>query len=303
MRNSRIPVIIDTDIGDDIDDAFALCLAIKSPELEILGVTTVYRDTTRRAKIAKRLFRLAGRPDVPIVAGCGTSINNPLKFGKAQDFAAKPDTYIDEIDDEVIDTDKNAITFLYETIKASEIPVTIITIGALTNIAILLRQYTDVKDNIRQIVMMGGAYFMNFSEHNISCDPEAAQIVLDSGIEILGVGLDVTFKCKLEEDHLRQLDNHQHPCIKFLMAMRRNWKHDVFLHDPLAVALAFDPSYVTSKKLRYAVELTGTYTKGMTINLSNYNWSRNPDESNFSVCETVENDRFVKMYMERLLSF
>lgn len=303
MENKKIPVIIDTDIGDDIDDAFALCLAIKSPELEILGVTTVYRDTVRRAKIAKRLFRLAGRSDVPIVAGCGTSINNPIKFGVKQDFSAKPDTYIDEIDDEVIDTNQNAINFINETIRTNREPVTIITIGALTNIAILLRQYPDIKDQIRQIVMMGGAYFMNFSEHNISCDPEAAQIVLDSGIEILGVGLDVTFKCKLEEEHLKQLDEHGHPCVKFLMAMRRNWKHEVFLHDPLAIALAFDPSYVTKKKLKYTVELTGTYTKGMTINLSNYNWSQSSDESNFFVCDTVENDRFVKMYMERILSF
>ncbi len=303
MSMRKIPVIIDTDIGDDIDDAFALCLAMKSPEIELLGVTTVFKDTVRRAKIAKRLIRLGGMDKVPVIPGCGIPLCNPVKFGVPQDFGRKPDTYIDDTDEEPLDEDTDAVTFLRDTAAACAEPLTLVTLGPLTNIALFITQHRGLIPKIGRIVMMGGAYFMNYQEHNISCDPEAAQIVLDSGIPVTAVGLDVTFQCKLSGEQIRMLDMDPHPCIRFLMAMRRNWGHDVYLHDPLAVAAAFDPTLTVREKHCFAVELHGMYARGIMVNLSDFNWKKDKKGSMLEVCSQVDSKRFVDMAMERLTAF
>ena len=97
----RIPVIIDTDIGDDIDDAFALCLAMQSPEIEILGVTTVFKNTRARAMIAKKLLTLGGYPDIPVAAGASIPLSNPEMFGKPVDFEELPKSYRPEYETEL----------------------------------------------------------------------------------------------------------------------------------------------------------------------------------------------------------
>lgn len=303
MGKDVIPVIIDTDIGDDIDDAFALCLAMKSPELKLLGVTTVFKDTVRRARMAAAILRLGGFGEIPVVPGCGIPINNPYKFGQKQDFQEKPWTYIDELDSEYVDMKQDAVGFIIDTIKKSTTPITIITLGALTNIAHVFKQYPKAVDKIDRIVMMGGAYLMNFMENNIACDPEAAQEVLDSGVKILGVGIDVTLKCKLDGKCIAKLEAHPHPCIKLLMKMRRNWNHDIYLHDPLAVAAVFKDTLVKTEKRRYAVELSGQYSRSMTVHLSDHNWQYDPSDSNMEVCTDVDSESFIDLYMERVLSF
>lgn len=303
MKENKIPVIIDTDIGDDIDDAFALCLAMKSPELDILGVTTVFKNTVCRARMASRLLRLGGFSHVPVRAGCGIPLSNPEKFGFKQDFYEKPLMYLDEMDDEPVDVSQDAADYIIHTLEQSKAPITLITLGALTNIAEILRRRPEIKSKIQRIVMMGGAFLMNFCEHNIACDPEAARMVMDSGVEILGVGLDVTFKCKLNEIQLAQLEAHPNPCIKLLMAMRKYWSHEVFLHDPLAVAAAFDESFVTTERRKYAVELNGSYTRGMMVHLSDHNWQKDAASSNLTICTDVDAGRFTNMCAERLLSF
>ena len=303
MQTDRIPVIIDTDIGDDIDDAFALCFAMQCPELDILGITTVYKDTVRRAKIAARLLHLGGCGLIPVAAGCGIPYNNPYKFGIKQDFTEKPWTYIDENDQEDIDLSRDAEHFIVDTLLHHPFPVTIITLGPLTNIARVIQNHPEAKERIHRIVIMGGAYSMNFMENNIACDPEAAQIVFDSGIDIVGVGVDVTFRCKLDDGYLKQLEQNPHPCIQFLMHLRKNWNHDVYLHDPLAVAIAFNESLVTTEKRCYAVELDGKYSRSMTVNLSDHNWQYDPSSSNLKICTDVDSERFIRLYMERVLRF
>ena len=296
----KLNVIIDTDIGDDIDDAFALSLAMQSPELNILGVTTVFGDTLRRAKIAKRLLRLGACGHIPVRAGVGVPILNPTKFGREQDYSKKPQTYIDSTDEESLDSDQTALDFLYEQIMGSDDPISLITLGPLTNIGLLIATHREVVGKIERIIIMGGAFFMNFPEHNVVSDPEAAQIVFSSGIPITAVGLDVTFQCKLNDQQIKRLEGKDHPCLKFLMAMRRNWGGDVYLHDPLAVATAFDPTYVTLEKHLYMVEVQGVLARGFMVNVSDYNWGLSSKESTLHVARTVNDEAFIDMLMDRL---
>lgn len=304
MKDKPIDVIIDTDIGDDIDDAFALCLAMKSPELRLLGVTTVFKDTASRARIAARLLRLGGFGEVPVVAGCAIPLCNYEIYGKPIDFTEKPISYIGDYDTEVYRTDIDAVAFLIQTLEAAESPIKLITLGALTNIADLLRRRPDLTAKIASISMMGGAFIShNLCEYNFTCDPEAASIVIRSGVPIDCVGLDVTFQCKLSKQQVEALNNHAHPCIRMLMDMRMRWAHDVYLHDPLAVVAAFDKNIASFEKIQCKVELNGSYTRGQSVNLSNFTWALPGDDSTLEVAYAVQKDKVVELCMDRLTSY
>ena len=184
---------------------------MKSPELKIIGITTVFKDTVRRAKIAKRLLWLGGFGSVPVVAGCRETLNPSyltLTEGNPDYFNQKPATYFDEIDDETIDSHAGAADFISDVLLKSEEKITLITIGPLTNIAKLITGHPDAVGKIDRIVMMGGSYNFNYKEHNVKKDPEAARIVFDSGIKILAVGIDAAIKCEFSDDNLQKLTEH-----------------------------------------------------------------------------------------------
>ncbi len=304
MDNFPVDVIIDTDIGDDIDDSFAISLAMQSPELHILGVTTVHNDTQRRAKMAARLLRLGGMGHVPVFAGRSRPICNTRVYDEPIDFSAKPRMYIDKYDDETYRTDMDAPAFIIKTLEEAKTPITIITLGALTNVAEVVTTRPDLLHKIARISMMGGAFFsLQFSEYNFSCDPEAADAVIQSGVPITCVGLDVTFQCVFGSEQLRVLQANAHPCIQMLMEMQTIWSHDVILHDPLAVAAVFDPSLITTRKICCRVECQGEFTRGMSVNLSAFNWNRPADDSSLEVAFEVDRERVVALCMERLMQF
>ncbi len=300
----RIKIIIDTDIGGDIDDAFAICMAMHSPEVELLGVTTVYQDTEKRAKIAARLLRLGGCSDIPVVAGEKYPLKNRKVYGKTVDFDEAPITYVSDYDSEVYRQDVVAKDFIIQTLENAEEPIVLVTMGALTNIAKVFMERPDLKEKILFISMMGGAYyFRNVGEFNISCDPEAADIVINSGVEIRCVGLDVTFQQVLQQNEIQMLENHSHPCIKMLMNMRKTWGHGVVLHDPLALAVVFRKDLVVFEKILCKIELEGTYTRGVSVNLSDFTWGIPAENSRFEVGITVDSQQAVTLCLERLLSF
>ena len=199
----KIPVLIDTDIGDDIDDAFALCLAMRSPEIRLLGVTTVHRCAKHRARMAKALLRAGGFGYVPVHAGDSRPLKCTSVYGRPIDYADLPHSYDSEYDDVSYDGD-DAVSFLAETLKKSSDKVTIVTLGALTNLARLLCEHPEVHEKIGLTCTMGGAYSMNWGEYNFCCDPEAAAVVLESGLPQHCVGVDVTFQCKLNGELLEQ---------------------------------------------------------------------------------------------------
>lgn len=303
MEN-RTKIVIDTDIGGDIDDAFAICLAMRSPEIEILGVTTVYQDTIKRAKIAARLLRLGGYSSVPVVAGEKYPMKNREIYGQKVDFDEEPIAYTSDYDTEEYKKDITAKDFIIRTLENTKEPIVLVAIGALTNIAKVLLERPDLKEKIKFISMMAGAYvFRNVGEYNVSCDPEAADIVINSGVEIRCVGLDVTFQCILMQEEVQLLEKHQHPCIKMLMDMRKAWGHDVVLHDPLALAVVFKKELVTFEKVKCKIELEGNYTRGYSVNLSDFTWNKPAEDSNFEVGVSVNSRQVVNLCLERLLSF
>lgn len=160
-------IIIDTDIGDDIDDAQAIVLALKSPEVEIVGVTTVFRNVRARAQITKHLLGLGGRSDIPVYMGCG----QPLLVDV--DLERIPPQYGDELRDIDIDESVHGVDFLIDTVNASPREITVVAIGPATNIAMALRRDERFAKNVKEIIWMGGAFYFHFRTWNAVWDPEA----------------------------------------------------------------------------------------------------------------------------------
>lgn len=302
--NKKIPVIIDTDIGDDVDDVIALCLAIQCPEIEILGVTTVFKNTRVRARIAKRLLKLGGQENVPVAAGASVPLSGDKIFDKEIDYRETPITYKEEYYEE-IDESLTARQLIISLLEKSEEPITIVTLGALTNIAEVLRERVDLKSKIRQFNIMGGAYHINWSEYNFTCDPEAADIVFRSDIPIKAVGIDVTLKCIPSKEHMEKLEKHKHPAIKMMMEMCERWNEHgtVMLHDPLAVWSVFSDKDLEFEKQVYRIETKGRYTRGICVKLSDHNWKVLADNSKLEVAKDVNADTFTLACVERLLKF
>lgn len=197
----KIKIIIDTDIGDDADDALAICLALKSEELEVMGITTVFRNTAARAQIAVRLLQLMGRTDIPVYAGIG----HPLVA--EADVETVPIQLLAGMEELEYRKDMDGVEYLRRSLSASQGDITLVTIGPLTNVGVLLCKYPEVKGKIKEIVMMGGAYYMHYNEWNILCDPEAAHIVYSSGVPIRAIGLDVTTRCQVNDQLVTMFRN------------------------------------------------------------------------------------------------
>ena len=146
----RIPVIIDTDLGDDIDDAFALCLAMQSPELEILGVTTVHRCAAYRAKMAKSPAYTGTSQNPPAVRSDFAIFARESVHGRPLDYGEKPHSYAEEYDATEYDGD-DAVSFIVGTLEKSDRKITLVTLGALTNIALVLQKRPDLFGKIEKL--------------------------------------------------------------------------------------------------------------------------------------------------------
>src|SRR5579883_372352 len=191
-RRVAIPILLDTDIGTDIDDAFALALIVRSPELELLGVTTVSGDTHARARLAAKLLWESGLRTIPVVAGePGRPL--PIEQTRWADGFKSPQL-----------RQGSAVDFLDSTLRHRQGKTTIVAIGPLTNIAALLQKDPSITSKISRIVMMGGSIHHGYgddpspvAEYNIASDPAAAQKVFTAGVSILMVPLDVTAMLQL----------------------------------------------------------------------------------------------------------
>ena len=290
-------IIIDTDIGDDIDDALAITFALNSPEVDVVGITTVYRDTVKRAKIAKKLLKLARREDIPVRYGIGQPI-------KAEPFGdSTPCQYSEDVKD--IPVEGGALDFLEKMIMENPGEITIVAIGALTNIGLLFRTKPHVIEKLKELVIMGGCFFENQNEWNIRCDPDAAKICFESGVKLTAVGLDVTMKCYLPKDKIEVIHNTDKPVAQYLSKLIKLWNGRVMvLHDPLAVAAVFKPDLLEIENHDISVETEGQFTKGFTLNNSYHLSLFNPDtpvDSNVYVCRSVKNEEFENLFFERII--
>lgn len=300
-------VIIDTDIGDDIDDVLAIGLTLKCPEINLVGITTVFRNTSLRNKIALRLLNIAGRNDIPVVAGLKKPLLNRyiIPFIKSIDTEEIPCQYQEDMGNEPENYCGNAVDFIINKLETSVEKITLVGIGPLTNIAAVLIKCPEIKHNIEKIVLMGGAYTFHASEYNIQLDPEAARIVFESGVDILAVGLDVTLKCKLRDDDIGIIKRSQNTISEFLYNMVELWGGEhLYLHDALAIAIIADPSIARTERKKVAIETSGEYTRGMTYCLDELGkyWGAENNDFNSKVCIDVEDKKFIEFFLNRITS-
>ncbi len=263
-------IILDTDIGDDIDDAYALSL-LMAEGAPISGVTTVYRNAEQRAKIAAKMIELWGK-NIPVYAGESYPEKQPLfRFEKA-DEGDRPNIphYIPSVmQDERIGT--NGVDALLRMIEEASGEITLISIGPMTNLARALKKSPETFGKIKQILLMGGDYTGKLAEWNVLCDPEAAAAVFKSSVNIRAVGVDITCKCTLDGEMLSFLSSLHSKKNKLLAKMTDIWiEHNQktggipIMHDPLTVSVLFNESMVRFARGRFRVVLEGA-DRGKTL--------------------------------------
>ncbi len=274
-----IPVIFDTDIGTDVDDAYALVLAARSPQIDLRAVTTVYSNVSVRSAIARKLLLLMGKDHVPVAAGRTNAFDGHTPFwggweGKGILAEGEKVNGISTL---------SAAELIAKVLLESDEKVVIVSVGGLSNIAMALQKNGSLASKIARFVIMGGSLnpiliegkeIPERFETNLRNDVEAARIVLESGVRITLVPAEVTFRTKLLNSDLDRIKHCPTPVAKAMAAMTAEWEPrlkqfmatfgvgsyysdgTVMLHDPLAVATLVEPNLVTTeqRRIRVAVE-------------------------------------------------
>jgi purine nucleosidase len=242
------PVIFDTDIGTDVDDILALVLLAKAPELNLLGVTTVYGDTAFRAKIAKATTQMLGRKDIAIVPGEQRTVS-----GRQIHWAGHEGEGIPQVDSFEVKAKQPAPSYIGETADALGGELEVIATGPLTNIARAITAAPASCAKIKHLYIMGGAFWINRAEHNIKCDAEAARVVFGSGISMTVISLDLTLRVWLGKKDLPRiaaLPNGLGPLLENQLI--RWWEHRQVEgscpHDPLAALAMVQPELFRFEK-------------------------------------------------------
>ena len=276
---TRLPIIIDTDPGQD--DAIALLLAAASPELELLGVTTVAGNVPLALTTlnARKVMELAGRRDVPVCAGADRPLDVPLVTAEH----VHGDTGLNGVDlpEPTLPVDpRHAVDFIIQTLREREAgTVTLCPLGPLTNIALALRRAPDIAPRIRRIVLMGGGFFEGgnvtpAAEFNIYVDPQAAHEVFTSGVPITMAPLDVTHEVLTTArriDAIRALPNRAGAVVAAWMEFFERYDEEKYgqdggpLHDPCVIAFLLKPELFTSRECNVRIETASELTRGMTV--------------------------------------
>ena len=257
----RLPVLLDTDIGTDIDDAYALALILRSPELELLGVTTVSGDAVARARLAAKLLAVEGgaAARVPVYAGTSTA----TQYMKQAEWAAG-------FTSPALHTE-GGVAFMRQQIEARPGALTIIAVGELTNVAALLTSSPGIAGKIKRIALMGGAVRRGGQpgsapqpEWNIKSNAAAARTVFTSGVPLIVAPLDATADLKLTPEHRVRIFTRGTPLTDGLAALDYLWTHTnswkgatPILFDLLPIASLYAPDIARFEPLHVVVEADG----------------------------------------------
>ncbi|HZO73459.1 MAG TPA: nucleoside hydrolase [Ktedonobacteraceae bacterium] len=268
-------VFLDTDIGDDIDDALALALILQSPEIALQGVSTVFGDTHRRARLAAHLLRVFGREDIPVAAG----IVSPLQRHHRPSGVPQA-AILDERERLPAISALSGPELLIQTALSSQKPLTLICIGPLTNVATVLTVEPCINLAIGNIVMMGGSSCVPWAEWNVRSDIKAARVVLESGIPVTMIGFDVTTRCQLHTCDIEQLrcgSSFQLQLLSKLLAVwqrhRPRWQPSLpYLHDPLTVAALCQPELFRFRQMMVRVVTQGPFKGYMLPRMRHGSW-------------------------------
>ena len=287
-------ILIDTDIGDDIDDALALALALRSPELEIRAITTVFKNTAERARLASALLTQYGQGDIPVYEGIRMPIINEISVCDIPCQCAVVDF------DNYHKNEMHAADAILQAVR-NDPKLTIVAIGPLTNLALACLKEPETMRSAR-IMLMGGAFGTTEAEWNIVCDPEAASVVFRSGAQIKVFGLDVTARCALSKEYEKTAQQRGSAEARFLMRLFDAWHrasgYGIMLHDPLVIGALLHPEWVRYEKQKVVVELRGENTRGSTILKRSF--FKTFETPNAQVAVDVQAEAFIDFFMQRV---
>ena len=280
-------IIIDTDIGDDVDDAFALALALRSPEVEIVGITTTFGDTETRAKLVDRMLGEAGRTDIPVAAGTAAHTDNSFtqrRYAEGGHFARS--------------SHPDAVNFILEQIRKNPGEITLVAIGPLVNVGGLIDKDAATFRKLKRVVMMGGSVERGYAdpygppipaqaEWNIKNDIASAQKLFASGVPIYMMPLDST-QLKLDEVKRNFLFRQGTPLTDALTLLYHEWGQETpTLFDPMTIAYIVDDRLCPVEAMRIRVD-----EKGMTL--------REAGAPNAFVCLRSDPEMFFRFYLGRV---
>ncbi len=286
-RSSLEKVIIDTDIGDDIDDAFAVALALKSPELQILGITTEFGDTETRAKLVDRMLGEAGRQDIPVAVGIHTDAKTSFgqrPYAEGGHFARA--------------SHPAAVDFVLDQIRNNPGEITLVTIGPLVNVGAIIDRDPQTFKKLKRVVSMGGSMDRGYGdpyatptpaqpEWNILNDVVSAKKLFAAGVPIYLMPLDST-QLKLDEVKREYLFRQGTPITDTLVILYHQWGYPTpTLYDPMTIAFIDDPKLCPVQPMNIAVD-----AKGMTL--------RGNGAPNAQVCLHSDPEAFFRFYLGRV---
>ncbi len=284
------PVIIDTDIGDDIDDAFALAIALSSPELRIVGITSDWGNTPLRAQLIQKLLYVTGRQDIPVAVGVQTSsaVFSQSRWSRAFRPAHRPLP--------------SAVDFLRQQLDRHPGQITLICIGPFRNIGALIDRYPASFRKAKRVVLMGGSIHYSYSdlgflpptgpvpEYNVYMDVPDARKLFSAGVPIEMMGLDATTRLKLDEVKRQLLFTRQTPLTNALTLLYHLWGHTTpTLFDPMAVVEAMHPELCPVQPFHVSIDAKGTTLV-------------TPGAPNVRACLHPKVDGFFRLYMNRVLT-
>lgn len=288
----KIPVVIDTDIGSDIDDAFALALALVSAELDLQAITTVGGQAEDRAWIVCRFLSHSRIKEVPVAFGRPPQPDSTID-GEIQ-YRLHPAPIFNRT---LKPLREPAVELLYQKLKEQPGQLTLIALGPLTNIARLLQEHPDARPMIKRLVLMGGAVKVGYNgkppaepEWNIKSDVAAARAVFAAGLPLTVVPLDATVSLQLGKEDRERIFSAYTPLTMQVQCLYELWdKETPTLFDPAAVAAVFDDRFFTFEELHLTVT-----DAGLT--------RADPEKANARVAMSVKRDEFLKWFVERLRS-
>ena len=305
-------IIIDTDPGQD--DAVAILLALASPdEIEVLGITAVAGNvplflTERNARI---VCELAGRPDIAVYAGCDRPLRR--KLVTAEHVHGKTGLDGPELPEPKIKLqEKHGVDFIIDTIlQEPENSVSLCPLGPLTNIASAILKQPKIVSRIKQIVLMGGAYFevgniTPTAEFNIFVDPDAAKIVFEAGIDMVVMPLDVTHKALVTGERNEAFRRLKSPVVIAVAEMtdfferfdkEKYGSSGAPLHDPCVTAYLINPKIFSGKKINVEIETESELTLGMTV--ADW-WGVTDRKANTFFVSDLDSEKFFNLLTERL---
>jgi pyrimidine-specific ribonucleoside hydrolase len=305
-------IILDCDPGHD--DMVAILLALASPQLDVLGITTVGGNATldHTTENALRVLALAGRPDVPVAVGAAAPLVGPLRTAPhVHGESGMEGPQLPPAASEPIAQD--AVAFMVAALESTAAPITLVPTGPLTNVGLLLRERPDLTGRIAHICLMGGSMtegnITPSAEFNIWVDPEAADLVFRSGVPLTMIGLDVTHQAILFDRERREMaegGGRASTLVAGLLGFFQEFHRRVYdidgsaIHDAVAVAHLAHPGLVATIRRNVVIELTGEHTRGRTV--VDYR-SVTGRPANADVGVGIDRERFVGLLRDALATY